>query len=312
MKDKGYRYFEFLKKEIVRRLQATYPAINENIEDWKGQTITFFQEDLRLKVNEHISERWFYHHMKSTDKGLPRIDILNLLSRYAGYADWRDFVYRNRGVIQQKEHINNPNRVFVLVPLLLLLSLILFYVLFKLYNTRDYQICLVSADDLVPVVSSKSQIEILEDGESSKTFLCDSAGCLALRTDKARMRFVVRSPYYKTDTIERTLKRFNRNEIIKLRTDDYALMIHYFSSSNVEDWQKRREQLNMMLADSAWIYEVFKNGTMGIELYDKWEFINKLTIPSSSLKYIEILDTEKHMGKIVALRFTQKDNGNDE
>ena len=304
MHDKSSKYFEFLKKEIVNMLKLTYPAISDNVEDWKGQTITFFQEDLLEKVNEHISERWFYNHMKSTGKGLPRIDMLNLLSRYAGYSDWQEFTYKHKGEISSE--IGNPNRVFIMVPLIVLLTLVVFYTLFKVLSVKEYQFCFVSADDLSSVISRKTQIEILDRDESPKTKFCDSVGCVKIKTDKIKIRFVVKSPYYKTDTIERVLKKFTRSEMVKLHTNDYALMIHYFSTSNVDDWKKRKEQLDMMFADSARIYEVFNGSTMGIELYDKQEFINKLTVPTGSLKQIEILDTKYVQEQIVALRFIQK------
>jgi len=85
-------YFELLKQKIVATMQQSYPGINPSISDWKGQEITDFQEELLIKVNAHISEKWFYNHIKSENRSLPRIDVLNLLSKYAGYANWNDFV----------------------------------------------------------------------------------------------------------------------------------------------------------------------------------------------------------------------------
>ena len=83
-------------------------------------------------------------------------------------------------------------------------------------------------------------------------------------------------------------------------------MIHYFSTANVSDWQKRRQLLDKIFADSARIFEVFNKGILGMELYDKWEFINKLTVPSQSLRQIEILDTDVFKDQIVILRFTRQ------
>ena len=42
-----------------------------------------------------------------------------------------------------------------------------------------------------------------------------------------------------------------------------------------------------------------------MEIYNKNEFINKLTIPSGSLKDIEVIDTQYTDGKITYLRFRQ-------
>ncbi len=84
------------------------------------------------------------------------------------------------------------------------------------------------------------------------------------------------------------------------------MMIQYFSTMNVKDWQKRRDQLNLMIADSAMIYQVYEEA-VGVELYNKWEFINKLTLPSTGLKDIEILDTQYQGDKITLIRFKQKE-----
>jgi hypothetical protein len=81
--------------------------------------------------------------------------------------------------------------------------------------------------------------------------------------------------------------------MVSLHANDYALMIHYFSSMNVGDWQNRRTHLDKIIDDRAMIYQVYnQKRAIGMELYNKWEFIDKLTIPSGSLKQIEILDTK--------------------
>ena len=56
--------------------------------------------------------------------------------------------------------------------------------------------------------------------------------------------------------------------------------------------------------ENAKIFQVYE-GTIGMEIYNKWEFINKLTLPASGLKDIEILDTEYSGEKIMHLRFKQ-------
>ena len=124
MQEKEKKYFELLKQKIVVMMQLSYPGINPSISDWKGQELTDFQEDLRIKVNANISEKWFYTHMKSTHTALPRIDMLNFLSRYAGYSNWDDFVFKNRPE-ENVQQLSQPNtyRYFYLIPLLAILVL---------------------------------------------------------------------------------------------------------------------------------------------------------------------------------------------
>lgn len=116
---------------------------------------------------------------------------------------------------------------------------------------------------------------------------------------------VVKTPYYLSDTIVRKLNPNKREENIMLQANNYALMIHYFSKVNIDNWQKRRVQLDEMIDESALIYQVIDDGETGMELYNKTEFINILTMPVKSLINIEILDTKYKDGKISILRFRQ-------
>jgi hypothetical protein len=87
-------------------------------------------------------------------------------------------------------------------------------------------------------------------------------------------------------------------------------MIRYFSEMNVQDWQKRRSKLDEMFDDAAMIYQVYDSPrAMGMELFTKWEFIDKMTMPAKSLNNIEILDTKYIDERIMVMRFRiSKDN----
>ena len=67
-------------------------------------------------------------------------------------------------------------------------------------------------------------------------------------------------------------------------------MLHYFSNTDTEDWTQRRIQLSEIISDNAKIFQLDKEGQIALEMYSKHSFINKLTIPSKSLKNIEIID----------------------
>jgi hypothetical protein len=305
--DDSIKYFERLKELIVLKMQQSYPAIPDSISDWKGQNIVDFQTELRVKQNEQISEKWFYTHMKANNKKLPRIDILNFLSKFAGFTDWNDFKYKNREAKTfTKKAKDKSNRVFYLLPLLTLVGVFVFYLAFSVMYTQEYTFCFYDNDTKKPIENQIIEISILSDSESPVSYLCDNTGCFSIRSNERILRFVVETPYYRTDTVVRTLNKFNRTENIKLRLDDYAVMIQYFSTSNVKDWLKRREDLSEMISDSAKIFQVL-NKTVGMEMYNKWEFINKLTLPTTGLRNIEIIDSKYEDGKITHLRFTQNE-----
>ena len=301
--------FALLKEGIVAAMKLTYPGINPEIAAWKGQEITDFQEDLLIKVTGRLSEKWFYTHLKANHTSLPRIDVLNMLSKYAGYSNWDDFRFKNSEHIGLLAKAKQPDRIFVWVPLLLLATLALLFVLFLLVNTQDYRFTFVDADTGEPILNGNIQVDLLLRNESPLNLKCDKEGKLVFRTDQSRIKMTIRSPYYTTDTVERILKKLNHSEQVRLHAVAYALMIRYFSQTDVKAWQKRREQLDRMLGEDAMICQVpDENAGTGMELYNKQEFIDKLTMPVASLHQIEILNKKYERGKIVILRFKAKRN----
>jgi hypothetical protein len=296
--------FELLKNKIVGIMQQTYPGINPSVSQWKGQEITDFQEDLLARVNAHISEKWFYTHMKADGRSLPRIDVLNLLCRYAGYANWDEFRFRNQVTTGKTVLPRHVNRYFLWVPLIALVVVLALYGMFRLVSTREYTFCFRDADTKEPVTAGRVEVSLLVPGESPVGYLGSTDGCLTLKTGQSQIRMVVRNPYYKTDTVTRTLRKFNPEETVFLHPDDYALMLHYFSRMNVKDWVKRRAQLDLMFDEGALIMQVHRDlHSQGLELYNKPEFIDMLTMPSATLRQIEVLDTRYRGEKIVLLRF---------
>lgn len=297
-------YFDLLKKHIVAAMQTSYPGINNDISAWKGQEITDFQEELLLKVNGQISEKWFYNHFKSESKSLPRIDVLNIMSSFVGFVNWDDFVFKNRPKTPLRIPVSKGNRVFLIVPLIVVLIMATLFVVFKFLNSREYRLSFYDVHTQEVISGNRIQVTQISDKESPKSFLSDSSGIVVLKTDESVVKLVVKAPYYKTDTISRILRKFDQDQKIGLQANDYALIIHYFSVMNVDDWQKRRNYLGQIIDNRAIIYQVLNgNDSPGMALYNKTEFIDKLTMPSSSLKHIEVLDTKFKDDKIMVLRF---------
>src|ERR1035437_1054799 len=304
MHDEDNIYFALLKNEIAARLQQTILGISLSIESWKGQDIVYFQEDLANKVNGRISEKWFYTHVKLGNSKLPRIDILNLLSKYCGYNDWTDFKLNNGDRIESYAVQKPKTKNILLRPSLLIIISIIVFALYKIFGPQTFHFCFVDADKKTAINNQSIQIILLKDGESPVNMLC-SNGCFTIKTSGQKIKFIVKTPYYKTDTITRVLNNYTDGENIHLQTNDYALMIYYFSRSKKVDWEKRRKQLDYMMAENARIYQVYDDDKVGMELYNKKEFINKLTMPLQSLKNIEIIETIYTGSKISVMRFRQ-------
>ncbi len=92
MTDLDLLHFEQLKKDVQAQYLKEHTPSFDDISKWKGIDIIYFQEDLRKKAKGNISEKSFYTYFKSSPvTKLPRIDMLNLLSIYAGYDAWYEF-----------------------------------------------------------------------------------------------------------------------------------------------------------------------------------------------------------------------------
>jgi hypothetical protein len=299
--------FSLLKKEITATMMQSFPGIDPEISNWKGQEITDFQEELIKKINGQLSEKWFYTHMKGESESLPRIDVLNMLSQYAGYNSWQDFRYKKAGIIPGIKKPSNPLNILLKIPLLMIFAIFLLLIVIKIFINQNYRFTFIDSDTGQPLLNSEIRAELLVENESPISYNSDEAGNIVVRAKKSKIKMIVRAPYYTTDTITRVIGRFKHTEQISLKPDYYALMITHFSLSDVNSWEKRREQLNRILNEDAIIYQ-FPEGSSGnaMAIYNKWEFIDKITTPSSVLRQIEILDCRYLNGKIVILRFRIK------
>ncbi|WP_430906996.1 hypothetical protein [Maribacter sp. 2-571] len=292
------RLFRVLLEEVALKFRERYKPGSPKIQDWKGQDIVDFQEDLRSSQQSSISEKWFYNYVKHTPEKLPRVDILNLLSRYIGNQNWNDFKVGHA----EKETTGGgkiPVKTIVLVGCLVTVLGMLGYALIP--KTRTVHFCFLDADKKEPITTIPIDLIVLDKGQSPSYYKTDSLGCFHWETEETFVRFIAKSPYHKTDTIYKTVSNDTSHEI-RLRTDDYALMLRYYSGNNVKDWKARRSELDRLIADKALIFELLPY-QIGVELYSKERFINKLSMPTESLKRLEVVETVYKNGQIVKLKF---------
>jgi len=277
-------------------LLQDFPSLSSKIEDWKGVDIITFQEELHSKVKGSISEKSFYTYFKNDPKKLPRLDVLNLLSQYAGYSNWIDFQHQH-----QSENKKTKRFFYIILATLGVLCISIAFIYYSLNNTHQFSFCFIDADREQPIIDIPLDIIILKEGESPHHLKSDSLGCFQWKGKDPYLHFVVQSPYHKTDTIYRSIDRTN-SETLQLRTDDYALALYYYANGKVDDWKNRRKELHNLIADNAVILQILPYN-LGMEVYYKDDFINKLTTPIPSLQHLEIIETEKKNGQIVKLKF---------
>ncbi|MFK7833002.1 MAG: hypothetical protein AB8B52_06980 [Winogradskyella sp.] len=293
MESNDLYYLNLLKASVVKTFSETN-KVSKDVKQWTGDDIVLFQEDLLDKVKTRVSEKWFYTYFKNEAEKLPRVDMLNLLSQYVGFENWSEFKLSST----QKNNQKSKSLLFYALPILLIVSVITFWTLNK---SNTYNFCFVNDINGLPIKNITLDVKIINGNETPIYLKSDSNGCITYKTKKDYVTFVVQSPYHKTDTVIKSINNLN-NGTVKLSTDDYALMLDYYSNKKLINWKEHRKNLDFIFASNAVIFQVYPNN-LGIELYTKDEFINKLTIPTKSLKQMKILSKSYVDGKIVKLKF---------
>ncbi len=380
MSDLDLLHFEQLKKEVQAEYLNDHTPSSSEISKWKGIDIIYFQEDLRKKGKGNMSEKSFYTYFKNSPVlKLPRIDMLNILSIYAGYVSWYDFkknhlfadeilhegeelemaeiaklaqeipdqvaeqvestkTYSAINMVQnaapspsdptdlqnnntdkqstrKKTPVYNPqkkgnrNAVFSLVQKYLwlgissILAILVGLLGFKdeLFSKKFYY-SFIDADRNSKI-NAELQVQILKENESPILYVAKPNEAFVYTTKSKSLTMVVSSPYYRTDTIKRNLENAPETENIELKPNDYAIMLFYYSKS-ITDLKRKRVSLNYLISDNALIYQVFDNKFYGVETMDKQRYINLVTLPSTSLEKLEVIDTQTNKsGKIVMIKF---------
>ena len=380
LSDLDLLHFEQLKTEVQNQYLADHTPSFDDISKWKGIDIIYFQEDLRKKAKGNISEKSFYTYFKNSPvTKLPRIDMLNILSVYAGYMSWYDFKKNHlfadeilkenveitqskteeaeksekapqisavdpkveetpsitlentaisvgeNDVLQKTLPENEPvkentanletydteekNSTYSLVKKYLWLGIsAVLAVLVGLLGFKDelfskkYYYSFIDADRNSKI-NAELQVQILKENESPILYVAKPNEPFVYTTKSKSLTMVVSSPYYKTDTIQRNLETAPEAENIELKPNDYAIMLFYYSKS-LKDLKKKRESLNYLISDNALIYQVFDNQFYGVETMDKQRYINLVTLPSTSLENLDVIDTQADKsGKIVMIKF---------
>ena len=380
MSDLDLLHFEQLKNEVQTQYLENHTPSHDDISRWKGIDIIYFQEDLRKIAKGNISEKSFYTYFKNSPvTKLPRIDMLNILSVYAGYVSWYDFkknhlfadeilkegddLDENEVEELEKTVENSPveeakiltseispkteekafetttvnsdlqisatdnqtikqsngnlstydtseqKSTFSIVKKYLwlgisgVLAVIVGLLGFKdeLFSKKFYY-SFIDADRNSKI-NAELQVQILKENESPILYVAKPNEPFVYTTKSKNLTMVVSSPYYRTDTIQRNLETAPEAENIELKPNDYAIMLFYYSKS-IKDLKKKRESLNYLISDNALIYQVYDNETYGVETMDKQRYINLVTLPSTSLENLEVIETKNDLsGKINMIKF---------
>ncbi|QTV06773.1 hypothetical protein [Faecalibacter bovis] len=173
-------------------------------------------------------------------------------------------------------------------------------VYFSFFQTKNYEFCFVDSDRQT-LVKNSVEVTILRQG-FTPLYLNSKTGCIQFESKSDSVQMVVATPYHKLDTFNVNLHQYRQPEKILLEPDDYKVMLYYYSNS-AKDLKQRIAKLNQMIDDNALIYQVYDNDYFGVEILTKQQYINLVSLPTTSLKNYSLIESESKNGKIVKLKF---------
>lgn len=151
-------------------------------------------------------------------------------------------------------------------------------------------------------IKGELDVKIIRDNESPILFKVKPNSPFVYETKSKKLKMIISSPFYRTDTVTRDLIAAPESENIELKPNDYAIQLFYYSKS-IQDFKKKTEQLNRLISDKALIYQVVDSDIYGIETMDKQKYISLVTLPTTSLENLEVIDSQMDNGKIVMIKF---------
>ncbi|MFP5437151.1 MAG: hypothetical protein ACLGH8_05165 [Bacteroidia bacterium] len=298
--------FYLLKEKAAARYREAYPYYAGSLQQFGNREIAQFIDLLEKDCHTRVSEKWIYTHLKpETNAKLPRKDMLDILCQWLGYGGWDEFVHKNQSAgsspenIVVKSPVKRKRRLGVTLVsggILIVFCTALMAVMQKPEITVCYK------DKYTQQSVQASQLSVYLIKGNSRQKITASASCYTLKMNDGLL--ITESAYYKPDTLR--LDRNTESKLeIALQPDDYAMMLRAYMNGNVADWNKRRGQLAGIIADDAMIQEVMFDD-IGVEFLNKEEFVNKVTVPGTMTKNMEVIEVKYRDNKIVLLKFMQK------
>lgn len=292
--------FYQLKKSVLEQYQKSYPYFNGSWKSFSSQDILNLIEDIQIKTKQSVSEKWIYTHLKpETNEKLPRKDMLDILSVYVGKSGWNEFKFIDNSTDNKNVNVKSNSKKKFGILLLIFGVLEIGFLIWK-FSSKDQQ-KLEFQNSFTKDSIAKVDVEafIVEDSIEKLIDLKSST----LNLEKGT-KVVIKSPLYKQKEI--TISTNEPLSRVELNPNDYAMMLKAFMKSDIKDWQTRKEQLNKILSDNLEVMIMLEDN-LGAEYFNKIEFLQKVVIPSASLKKLKIVELKQEKdNKISFLRLTEE------
>ena len=212
----------------------------------------------------------------------------------------------NNQIENSSQHSNFLKRYLWLGISIFLFAVVLVLVFYDNLFYKKYTYAFIDADRNSSI-KGELDVKIIRENESPILFKVKPNAPFVYETKSKNLKMEISSPFYKSETITRDLTNAPEKEDIELKPNEYAVQLYYYSKS-IKDFKKKTSELNKLISDNALIYQVVDSDIYGIETLDKQKYISLVTLPTTSLENLEVIDSQMKNGKIVMIKFKITDD----
>ena len=207
----------------------------------------------------------------------------------------------NKNINFKSQEQNFLKRYLWLGISVFLFAIVLILVFYDNLFYKKYTYAFIDADRNSSI-KGELDVKIIRENESPILFKVKPNSPFVYETKSKSLKMIISSPFYKAEEITRDLTNAPDTENIELKPNEYAVQLYYYSKS-IQDFKKKTQQLNRLISDNALIYHVVDSDIYGIETLDKQKYISLVTLPTTSLENLEVIDSQMKNGKIVMIKF---------
>jgi len=303
-----YTYFKNNSQEKIPRIDmlnilSVYSGFNSWSEFKKKNLIaTTTEEIIPVEVSETIVEEPTERTLVVEQTQIPGTE------KPPVSIDNQAFDEINQNINFKSQKQNFLKRYLWLGISVFLFAIVLILVFYDNLFYKKYTYAFTDADRNSSI-KGELDVKIIRENESPILFKVkpNSPFVYENRTKSKSLKMEISSPFYKSETIIRDLTNASENENIELKPNEYAVQLYYYSKS-IKDFKKKTNELNKLISDNALIYQVVDSDIYGIETLDKQKYISLVTLPTTTLENLEVIDSQMKNGKIVMIKFKITDD----
>ncbi|WP_289659364.1 hypothetical protein [Flavobacterium panacagri] len=291
--------FQELKNQILKEYKKHYPFFQGSWKSFSSKDIRQLIDLIETNQNERVSEKWIYTHLKpEASEKLPRKDMLDIFSKFIGYTDWEEFLFKHQNqsktiIADNKKKSKKTSTILSITALILIFGIVLYV---SMIDKKVKTIEIKNQYTKKPLKTEDFTVYSIKEGKKSPISVNDSK----IEVHEKDEKLVIESPYFKKQEVDISQ---TANEIL-VKPDDYALVLKTFIESDIKDWETRKETLERILSDNLEVIILFKDD-LGAEYLNKKEFKQKLIVPTNETRKMKIINLETNQKQITFIRIRQ-------